>query len=378
MKPLPFTLPDPLRYQLQDVGWSHTAFGSVDKEGTPVMVWYVGRVIDLDTEGRPLLSAALLSRADALLAALPDPHAANKAGKTPLHLAVRHPPLLARLLAAGAPVDARDHQGATPLHDALRSGNEESVNRLVAAGAAVCAATPDLDALLAAVVGDNPALVARMLASGFDPNRRLGPKQKTCLMHVNHRQEPNPVLELLLAAGADASLRATDGDSALIRALACGAPQTLVERLCAVGAPVAQAAPGDHSPLVTAAMNHPTLIPFLLDAGASPTETWIPEANAPDFVLDAPSALARHWLLNEAKADPLPQTIAQTLEDLLNLLLCRGAPTAQLDAYLRQQTVFATSDKRLEANIAHVHATMLAAYITPQNNPIPKNTRFRM
>jgi ankyrin repeat protein len=60
------------------------------------------------------------------------------ARSTALHLAVRygHDAIVDALIAAGAPLDARNAEGRTPLHDALVFGHEQR-SRLIEAGAAI-------------------------------------------------------------------------------------------------------------------------------------------------------------------------------------------------------------------------------------------------
>jgi uncharacterized protein len=128
----------------------------------------------------------------------------DRAGRTPLHYAVIDAPVglnhtaaladpelkaenhrrivefilanSAKLLKAGADVDARDHQGATPLLFAARGESEEVIRLLLDAGADVNAANNDGDTpLYNATRNTTPARLAimRLLReSGADPRAR--------------------------------------------------------------------------------------------------------------------------------------------------------------------------------------------------------------
>ena len=58
-------------------------------------------------------------------------------GRTPLHLAVRHPSMVSFLVSEGATLNPRDHLSNTPLHAAIWVQSAQTVEILVAAGADV-------------------------------------------------------------------------------------------------------------------------------------------------------------------------------------------------------------------------------------------------
>ncbi len=66
-----------------------------------------------------------------------DIEARDKDGATPLHFAALwdNAEAITVLLQAGANIDARDKGGATPLHEAANGGNAEAVTALLRAGA---------------------------------------------------------------------------------------------------------------------------------------------------------------------------------------------------------------------------------------------------
>lgn len=59
--------------------------------------------------------------------------------RTALHIAAhnRQPEIIAELLAANAPPDAKDAQGAVPLHVAVTTGDAQTVAELLGRGAKV-------------------------------------------------------------------------------------------------------------------------------------------------------------------------------------------------------------------------------------------------
>ena len=111
---------------------------------------------------------------------------------------------LRRELTAGAPADAMDHRGYTPLVWASREGEAEAVSVLVQSGAdpdrrdhAFNGWTP----LLHAVHKDQPGTVRALLAAGADVNRP-SPNGVTPLL-LAAEQGNAEIVEELLAAGAD-------------------------------------------------------------------------------------------------------------------------------------------------------------------------------
>ncbi len=127
---------------------------------------------------------------------------------------------VAKLLAQGADVNARQPDGATALHWAVHNDDLATVQRLLAAGADARAAN-DYGATpvwLAATNG-NAAVVAALLDAGADPNAALE-SGETVLMAAARTGTP-AAIAALLDAGADIEAAQTSrGQTALMWAVA--------------------------------------------------------------------------------------------------------------------------------------------------------------
>ena len=153
-----------------------------------------------------------------------------------------HRELAAVLLAAGAPVDAPSHNGATPLFIAVQNGHQELVAVLLVARARVNAPRND---------GTTPLHIA-VLKGQLD------------------------LAVQLLVAGAAVNARCENGDTPLHFAAQKGYPE-LAAYLLAVGARVNAARNDGTTPLYIAAQNgHRELVTKLLLAGADPRKKWRP------------------------------------------------------------------------------------------------------
>jgi ankyrin repeat protein len=136
------------------------------------------------------------------------------------------------LIRAGAPVDAIDDNGITPLALASANGDEVIASLLLAAGARPNLARPsgETPVMTAARSGSVPAVKA-LLAHGGEVNASERSKGQTALMWAiaeNHTE----VVKLLVASGADVNAKSSSGFTPLMFVAQQGnldAARTLVE-----------------------------------------------------------------------------------------------------------------------------------------------------
>jgi hypothetical protein len=186
------------------------------------------------------------------------------------------PGMVARIIASGADLEARDSDGRTPLMITAYSGDRRMVKLLLEAGASARAMRPgtgetalhaavisgsvktmrmllsadvDVDAscrggltpLLLSVIGGVLATVALLLNAGADPLRTgcgvLTPLQQAC------QQGQLEIARLLLRAGADPTVPSASGATALHMAISKG--HTAVVRLLLTVVEVEQPGPGE-------------------------------------------------------------------------------------------------------------------------------------
>ena len=114
------------------------------------------------------------------------------------------------LLAEGADADAREGDGSTALHWASYHENREVADLLIRAGAEIDAANDlGVTPLWAACESGSPALAETLLAAGADPNRAL-PFGETLLMTASRAGNAD-VVGQLLAAGAEVDAATAEG-----------------------------------------------------------------------------------------------------------------------------------------------------------------------
>lgn len=230
-----------------------------------------------------------------------DPFAPSKHGDPTLALAVRldAPRLLERLLGIGVDLEARDPRGMTALHLAAALGREAVLKQLVAHGAAPDARAADgqtplgvtlaagrrdladwldwrgwplprralrpADLPAAAMAGDADA-VRRLIDLGFAVDSVDG-QGCTALLRAaggGHR----PVVDLLLARGADPQHAANTGATPLSAAVSMRQAE-IVAVLLQAGAQLEHRLPGGVTVLMlAAALGLPDIVARLLSAGA--------------------------------------------------------------------------------------------------------------
>jgi uncharacterized protein len=137
-------------------------------------------------------------------------------GTTALHWAVHWNDLEAAklLLRAGANPGVKNRFGASPLSEAVTTGNTELVAALLEAGAdATALTTPDGETVLMTAARAGNANIVRMLIDrGADVNARERYKGQTALMWAAAERHPAAV-KLLLERGADWRVRSVDRET---------------------------------------------------------------------------------------------------------------------------------------------------------------------
>jgi cytohesin len=128
------------------------------------------------------------------------------------------------LMDAGAPLDGREWYDCTLLHEAAKGGDPELIRRLVARGLDVDAHDEDgRTPLQDAVAYGKVEAVAALIEAGADVNAGKGSALRTAAQRQNI-----PIVQLLLAAGADPSLKDREGRTAA--SLAGRRVQTLLDQ----------------------------------------------------------------------------------------------------------------------------------------------------
>jgi ankyrin repeat protein len=189
----------------------------------------------------------------------------NCTGRPPRR--VRRLDIAARLLAAGAYVNARDYIGWTPLHFAACTGDVGLVQLLIAKGADATAKADDgmTTLFLAASRGD--VEVGRLLIEhGADLNAM--PRHCGGPLFVTTESE---FARLLIAKGSDVKVRDWDGRAALHEAVLLGGSLEVAQILIEKGADLDARDGAGETPLNLAArLSRSESVLFLLEKGADP------------------------------------------------------------------------------------------------------------
>ena len=157
---------------------------------------------------------------------------------------------------------------ATPLIDAVRSGNVTLVRTLLSEGADVDAPQPDgATALHWAVHLEEVAAVDLLIQAGADVNVANDLAVTPLLMACTSGH--GVIVERLLAAGADLNKRLSSGETALMRATRAGSLQA-VKGLLARGADIdtSEGTFGQTALMWAVANGHPAIVRTLIESGA--------------------------------------------------------------------------------------------------------------
>ncbi|MBI4821124.1 MAG: ankyrin repeat domain-containing protein [Deltaproteobacteria bacterium] len=239
-----------------------------------------GASANASEDGETALVAAVANSHDAIAAALlaggADPNLGPEAGLTPLTAAIfgGSEKLVTTLLGAGANAKLADEEGHTPLHLAAYKGTPAMIKLLLSKGADVQSKTADGHSPLwescywgsfenAAVLLDARANVNSASAEGVTPLMNLVTQFRLWTMGAlapdgavglaglgnllqglaNAAEGPVklpdgllPLIDRMVAAGADVNARDANGTTILAAAKGAEAPQELLQRLESLGA----------------------------------------------------------------------------------------------------------------------------------------------
>ncbi|MEW9622781.1 ankyrin repeat domain-containing protein [Rhodanobacter geophilus] len=227
----------------------------------------------------PLLAAtrdSLHGRAEAVMTLLANganPLAADTEGRTALHGAVlsEEPMVAAMLLDAGAPINALDQAGASPLAVACRAANWPLAKFLLERGAKPAPANGEPALVAAAGIADDDPAGVKLLLKHRAAVNAVDARRRGALIAAaaeGHEQ----IARVLCAAGADVTLADRHGSTALMEAARAGAVG-IVQRL-AEAQPDARARDNHGRDALTLACQspraHTDTVRALLALGAEP------------------------------------------------------------------------------------------------------------
>lgn len=213
-----------------------------------------------------------IARVEALINERAPIHGRQPDGATALHWAAHwdEDAIAARLLQAGADVNAENELGVTPLDLACTNGSASMVRRLIAAGARVdhVVGTSGVTALMTcARTGSAPAVQA-LLERGAPVNAAESFKKQTALMWAIAERH-HDVVRLLIAGGADVRVKSKGGFTPLLFAAQQG-DAAITDQMLAAGVSIDEPGPAGMTALLVAVESgHPGLVTHLAKRGAA-------------------------------------------------------------------------------------------------------------
>lgn len=271
-----------------------------------------------------------------LLANGADPRAADADGNTPLHHAARSsdPGVAALLRDAAAELDACNHEGMTPLGVACAAGNWRLARFLLERGASAQPANEagSVPPLLAAADGDEDDPAGVLLLIKHKAKVEARDSNQRSALHVAALAGHVEIVDILLAAGADANARDAQARTPWLDA-ARGGHLPVLERLLAAQPQLDALDQDGRNALALACIGEFESLPLvrqLLDAGLDPN---LPGNDGKSAIKLA--AEAGHWHLVTAMdpAYPLPAAVAE--DDLGETSASQRTPSALLRDGLR-------------------------------------------
>jgi ankyrin repeat protein len=226
----------------------------------------------MDKEGlTPLHGAAEVEREAArLIAAGADVNARTFDGWTPLHFAAYAGCLevVELLLSKGAAVNPEDENGWTPLHSAGVHDSDDVAELLLLRGASVHSMTVDgWTPLHAALENGSEDVAGLLIARGA--NVKAKTESGMTPLHFAVQSHCDDTAKLLIGKGADINARDRDGRTPLHLAAGSDFPDDLVELLLAHGATVKARTETKETPLHFAALTGDEEVAgLLIDKGA--------------------------------------------------------------------------------------------------------------
>jgi ankyrin repeat protein len=267
---------------------------------------------------------------------------------------------LKKFIAAGFAIDSRDERGDSALHAAVAVGAKNAADFLMDRGLAVdLKGSADHTPLMAAVLGNQAAMVRWLLRQGADPRAKDKDGFMPLMLAVREGKS-GPAAEL-------APYTRDSLDSAILLAALVGQPKS-IDILTNYGASVYARMEDGRSPLMVAAQNgHTDAVKLLLDLGSSRFSTDAEGHTAADL-----ATTAGHTEIAALIArDPLPDELAlQTPEEVATAMDAVADASAATTSTENATPDSATTAQAKSPSIPIRGQTLSAAApVKPQDTP---------